>query len=160
MTLLARHRLARLLAVLLHVGVDAWQETGQLLQVSVQGSDRFLWLLGTRRVVGIAFLVHQSINQPTKLSISQVIKSICVLSQTGLMRMGYAVYNKIAHYATTMFSMACLLLPTTILQGTVQGERRRGRGNDGKTTSKRGLALNGISYYGKPRRARSGGSWL
>ena len=29
-----------------------------------------------------------------------------------------------------------------------------------KTTSKSGLALNGISYYGKPRTARSGGSWL
>ena len=34
------------------------------------------------------------------------------------------------------------------------------RGNDGKTTSKSGLALNGISYYGKPRTTRSGGSWL
>ena len=34
------------------------------------------------------------------------------------------------------------------------------RGNDGKTTSKRGLALNGTSYYGKLRTARSGGSWL
>ena len=31
-------------------------------------------------------------------------------------------------------------------------------GNDGKTTSQSGLALNGISYYGKLR--RSGGSWL
>ena len=34
------------------------------------------------------------------------------------------------------------------------------RGNDGKTTSKSGLALNGISYYGKLRTTRSGGSWL
>ena len=34
------------------------------------------------------------------------------------------------------------------------------RGNDGKTTSKRGPALNGTSYYGKPRTVRSGGSWL
>ena len=34
------------------------------------------------------------------------------------------------------------------------------RGNDGKTTSKSGLALNGISYYEKPRTARSGESWL
>ena len=33
-------------------------------------------------------------------------------------------------------------------------------GNDGKTTSKSGLALNGIPCYGKPRTARSGGSWL
>ena len=31
------------------------------------------------------------------------------------------------------------------------------RGNDGKTTSKSGLALNGTSYYGKPITARSGG---
>ena len=34
------------------------------------------------------------------------------------------------------------------------------RGNDRKTTSKSALALNGISYYGKLRTARSGGSWL
>ena len=34
------------------------------------------------------------------------------------------------------------------------------RENDGKTTSKSALALNGIYYYGKPRTARSGGSWL
>ena len=34
------------------------------------------------------------------------------------------------------------------------------RGNNGKTTSKNGLALNGIPYYGKSRTARSGGSWL
>ena len=34
------------------------------------------------------------------------------------------------------------------------------RGNDGKVTSKNGLALNGTSYYGKLRTARSGGSWL
>ena len=32
--------------------------------------------------------------------------------------------------------------------------------NDGKTNSKSGLALNGTHYYGKPRTARSGGSWL
>ena len=40
-------------------------------------------------------------------------------------------------------------LAKTILQGTVQRGRRRDRRNDGKTTSKSGLALNGI-YYGKP----------
>ena len=51
-------------------------------------------------------------------------------------------------------------LAKTVLQGTVQGERRGGRGNDGKTTSKSGLALNGIPYYENPRTARSGGSWL
>ena len=45
-------------------------------------------------------------------------------------------------------------LAKTILQGTVQ------RGNDGKTTSKSGLALNGINYYGKLRTARSEESWL
>ena len=42
----------------------------------------------------------------------------------------------------------------------LQGDEEAGRGNDGKTTSKSGLALNGISYCGKPRTARSGGSWL
>ena len=34
------------------------------------------------------------------------------------------------------------------------------RGNDGKTTSKSGLALSGIHYYGKLRTVRSGGRWL
>ena len=52
-------------------------------------------------------------------------------------------------------------LAKTILKGTVQGGRRRGRQrNDRKTASKGGLALNGIYYFGKPRTARSGGSCL
>ena len=41
-----------------------------------------------------------------------------------------------------------------------EGDEEADRGNDGKTTSKSGLALNGIYYYRKPRTARSGGSWL
>ena len=41
-----------------------------------------------------------------------------------------------------------------------EGDEEADRGNDGKTTSKSGLALNGIYYCGKPRTARSGGSWL
>ena len=41
-----------------------------------------------------------------------------------------------------------------------EGDEEADRRNDGKTTSKSGLALNGIFYYGKPRTARSGGSWL
>ena len=41
-----------------------------------------------------------------------------------------------------------------------EGDEETDRGNDGKTTSKSGLALNGIPYYGKPRTARSRGSWL
>ena len=40
------------------------------------------------------------------------------------------------------------------------GDEEADRGNDGKTTSKSGLALNGTSYYGKLRTVRSGGSWL
>ena len=40
------------------------------------------------------------------------------------------------------------------------GDEEADRGNDGKETSKSGLALNGIPYYGKPRTARNGGSWL
>ena len=40
------------------------------------------------------------------------------------------------------------------------GDEEADRGNDGETTSKSGLALNGIYYHGKPRKARSGGSWL
>ena len=39
-------------------------------------------------------------------------------------------------------------------------DKEADRGNDGKTTSKSGLALNGIYCYGKPRTARCGGSWL
>ena len=41
-----------------------------------------------------------------------------------------------------------------------EGDKGADRGNDGKTTSKRGLALNGIYYYGKPRTAKTSGSWL
>ena len=41
-----------------------------------------------------------------------------------------------------------------------KGHEEADRGNNGKATSKSGLALNGISYYGKPRTARSGRSWL
>ena len=41
-----------------------------------------------------------------------------------------------------------------------EGDEEADRGNDRKTTSKSGLALNGTSYYGKPRTARSGGSCL
>ena len=41
-----------------------------------------------------------------------------------------------------------------------EGDEEADRGNDGKTTSKSELALNGIPYYGKSRIARSGGSWL
>ena len=40
------------------------------------------------------------------------------------------------------------------------GDEEADRENDGKTTSKIGLALKGIPYYGKLRTARSGGSWL
>ena len=41
-----------------------------------------------------------------------------------------------------------------------EGDEEADRGNDGKTTSKSGLALNRTSYHGKPRTAGSGGSWL
>ena len=41
-----------------------------------------------------------------------------------------------------------------------EGDEEADRRNDGKTTSKSGLALNGICYYRNPRTARSGGSWL
>ena len=41
-----------------------------------------------------------------------------------------------------------------------EGEEEADRRNDGKTTPKSGLALNGTSYYRKLRTARSGGSWL
>ena len=34
-----------------------------------------------------------------------------------------------------------------------EGDEEADRGNDGKTTLKSGLALNGISYYGKPQRS-------
>ena len=41
-----------------------------------------------------------------------------------------------------------------------EGDEEADRGNDGKTTSKGGLALNGISYNRKLSTARSGGSRL
>ena len=41
-----------------------------------------------------------------------------------------------------------------------EGDEKADKGNDGKTASKSGLALNGRYYYGKLRTARSGGSWL
>ena len=41
-----------------------------------------------------------------------------------------------------------------------EGVEEADRGNDGKTASKSGLDLNGIPYYGKPRAARNGGSWM
>ena len=41
-----------------------------------------------------------------------------------------------------------------------KGDEEADRENYGKTTSESGLALNGISYYGKLRTARSGGRWL
>ena len=40
------------------------------------------------------------------------------------------------------------------------GDGHADRGNDGKTTSKSGMALYGISYHRKPRTTRSGKSWL
>ena len=39
-----------------------------------------------------------------------------------------------------------------------EGNEEADRGNDGKTTPKSGLVLNGAYYYGKLRTARSGGS--
>ena len=41
-----------------------------------------------------------------------------------------------------------------------EGDEDADRGYDRKTTSKSGLTLNGLSYYGKPRTTRSGGIWL
>ena len=41
-----------------------------------------------------------------------------------------------------------------------EGDEEADRGNGGKTASKSGLALNGISYCGKLRTAKNGGSWL
>ena len=52
------------------------------------------------------------------------------------------------------FSDATSDVHTNLIVVTMKG------GNDGKTTSKSGLALNGTSYYRKLRTARSGGSWL
>ena len=41
-----------------------------------------------------------------------------------------------------------------------EGDEEADRGNDGKTMSKSGLALNGTAYCRELRTARSGGSWL
>ena len=52
------------------------------------------------------------------------------------------------------------LAKTALQEQFKEGDEEADRGNDGKTTSKSGLTLNGISYYGKPRTARSAESWL
>ena len=41
-----------------------------------------------------------------------------------------------------------------------EGDREADRGNDGKTTSERGLALGGTAYCGKLRTARNEESWM
>ena len=41
-----------------------------------------------------------------------------------------------------------------------EGDEEADRENDGKTTSESGLTLNGLSYCGKLRTVKSGGSWL
>ena len=41
-----------------------------------------------------------------------------------------------------------------------EGDKEADRRNEGKTTSKCGLALIRISHFGKLRTTRSGGSWL
>ena len=41
-----------------------------------------------------------------------------------------------------------------------EGEEEATEETMGRQHQKSGLALNGTSYYGKPRTARSGGSWL
>ena len=52
------------------------------------------------------------------------------------------------------------LAKTVIQEQFKEEDEEADRRNDGKTTSMSGLALNGISYYGKPATARCGGSWL
>ena len=52
------------------------------------------------------------------------------------------------------------LAKTSYREQFKEGDEETDRGNDGKTTSKSGLALNGIYYYRKLRTSRSGGSWL
>ena len=49
-------------------------------------------------------------------------------------------------------------LAKTVLQGTVQGGRRRGRQR--KRWEDNIKEWTGLEYYGKRRTARSGGSWL
>ena len=52
-------------------------------------------------------------------------------------------------------------LAKTVLQGTVQGGRRRGgQRKRWEDNIKECAGLNGTSYYGKLRTARSGGIWL
>ena len=59
------------------------------------------------------------------------------------------------HMAVTVVVMVVMMM----VMGGVE-MMHPDRGNDWKTTSKSGLALNGISYYGRLKTVRSGGSWL
>ena len=51
-------------------------------------------------------------------------------------------------------------LVNTILQGTVKGGRRQGRGRDGKTTSGNGQVWSSPSPRGQWRTGKNGGNWL
>ena len=68
-------------------------------------------------------------------------------------------YNKFYHVVKMATSYDHLDWPRlSYMEQFKEGDEEADRGNDGKTTSKSGLVLNGIYYYGKPRTARSGGS--
>ena len=69
--------------------------------------------------------------------------------------MASLIYNICLSHVTQSSGLA-----KTYREQFKKGDKQADRGNDGKTTSKSRLALYGISYYGKPRTARSGGSWL
>ena len=51
-------------------------------------------------------------------------------------------------------------LVNTILQGTVKGGRRQGRGRDGKTTSGNGQAWSSPTPRGQSRTGKNKGNWL
>ena len=65
------------------------------------------------------------------------------------------------HFQTSMTQLTGLDWPRlSYREQFKEGDEEADRGNDRKTTSKSGRALNGIYYYRKLRTARSGGSWL
>ena len=99
-----------------------------------------------RKLLGISYRDHIT-NEEVKARIGNAIRPYeDLLTQTEVVRARH----------TRSFGLPKTILREQFKEGDEEADRR----NDGKTTSKSGLAFNGIYYYGKPRTARSGGSWL
>ena len=103
-----------------------------------------------RKLLGISYRDHIT-NEEVKARIRNVLGSyedlLTAVKRRKLKRYGHV---------TRSSGLARLSYREQFKEEGVEADR----GNDGRTTSKSGLALNGTLYYGKLRTARSGGSWL